>query len=96
VSGYLTPFLESLVPEVLSPNTGRLLVGSGKLIDPVQLERVFVSPRKRARKTFELLFGTNSELAALDKVEFTKDIAEWGYGAYEGLFGEEIVARRKE
>ncbi|KAF2252069.1 putative phosphoglycerate mutase [Trematosphaeria pertusa] len=76
--------------------TGRRLVGPGKLIDPVQLERVFVSPRKRARKTFELLFGADSELAALEKVEFTEDIAEWGYGAYEGLLGEEIIARRKE
>jgi probable phosphoglycerate mutase len=32
---------------------------------------------------------------ALDKVEFTEDIAEWGYGAYEGLFGMEIIAHRK-
>lgn len=55
-----------------------------------------MSPRKRARKTFELLFGADSELAALEKVEFTEDIAEWGYGAYEGLLGEEIIARRKE
>jgi sedoheptulose-bisphosphatase len=35
----------------------RLLVGPGKLIDPSRVRKVWVSPRKRALKTFELLFN---------------------------------------
>ena len=33
-------------------NTASLLVGSGKLLDPSRLIKVFVSPRKRAQQTF--------------------------------------------
>jgi broad specificity phosphatase PhoE len=32
-------------------------VGSGKLIDPERVVKVYVSPRKRAQQTFTLLFG---------------------------------------
>lgn len=81
--------------------TGRLLVGSGKLIDPSQLAHVFVSPRKRAQTTFKLLFGggrEGEESFTLDssKVSVTEEIAEWDYGNYEGLLTKEIAASRKE
>lgn len=38
-------------------SSGALLVGPGKLIDPARVRRVFVSPRWRAVRTFQLLFG---------------------------------------
>ncbi|KAI1630616.1 phosphoglycerate mutase [Biscogniauxia mediterranea] len=81
--------------------TAAQLVGPGRLIDPTRLARVWVSPRKRARQTFQLLFGTdntNNHGGAVDsaKVTFTEAIAEWNYGDYEGLVVSEIRARRKE
>jgi broad specificity phosphatase PhoE len=41
-------------------STGSLLVGRGKLIDPRRVRKVFVSPRQRATRTFQLLFGGGS------------------------------------
>ncbi|OTB05570.1 hypothetical protein M426DRAFT_319832 [Hypoxylon sp. CI-4A] len=79
-------------------STGSQLLGPEKLIDPARLARVWVSPRKRAKQTFKLLFddsGSGSTLDA-DKVVVTGDIAEWNYGIYEGLFDSEIRAQRKE
>ena len=78
--------------------TGKLLVGPGKLIDPVQLAHFFVSPRKRAQTTFKLLFGETQDTPMVDgnNVTVTEEIAEWGYGDYEGLYTSEIEARRKE
>jgi sedoheptulose-bisphosphatase len=54
---------------------------------------VLVSPRKRAQKTFELLFAC-SEV----KPSFQTDqrVREWTYGDYEGLFLHEIVDLRKK
>jgi probable phosphoglycerate mutase len=71
-----------------------MLVGTGKLLDPSRLMRVFVSPRVRARKTFELLLAPSSGVA--DKVTYTEDIAEWNYGDYEGRTNQEIRDLRKE
>ncbi|RMZ82874.1 hypothetical protein DV737_g1854, partial [Chaetothyriales sp. CBS 132003] len=85
--------------QVLS--TGRVAVGRGKLVDPARVARVFVSPRKRARTTFDLLFRPggaeegSGRMVADSKVQVTADISEWGYGAYEGLLTEQIRARRK-
>ncbi len=68
-------------------------MGAGKLLDPSRLAHVFVSPRKRATKTFELLLSGAVERS---NVTITGDIAEWDYGDYEGLKAEEIRDMRKE
>lgn len=76
--------------------SGRLVVGPGKLIDPAKLARVFVSPRKRAGQTFELAFGdVKGSLEAEGKVSVTEDLAEWDYGDYEGMVGREVRESRK-
>ena len=49
--------------------------------------RVLTSPMRRARRTCEL-----AGLGAGAEVE--PDLAEWDYGAYEGLTSAEILARR--
>ncbi|KAL4878086.1 histidine phosphatase superfamily [Aspergillus karnatakaensis] len=78
--------------------TARQLVGSGKLVDPARIEKVWVSPRKRAQQTFHILFGATGSDDGIDaaKVELTEDIAEWNYGEYDGLITKEIRALRKE
>ncbi|KAK5633443.1 hypothetical protein RRF57_009157 [Xylaria bambusicola] len=68
------------------------LVGTDKFLDPSRLVHNFVSPRKRARQTFELLLPHFQE----EKVTFTEDIAEWNYGDYEGLDAGEIRDSRKK
>lgn len=73
--------------------TAMMLVGPGKLLDPSRLVHVFVSPRKRATRTFELLLSGAVEKS---NVTLTEDIAEWDYGDYEGLKAEEIRNLRKE
>ena len=79
-------------------NTGEVLLGSGKLIDPSRLTHVYVSPRKRAQTTLDILLGDveRDALMKSGKVTVTEDIAEWDYGDYEGLLTKEIRARRKE
>lgn len=79
-------------------DTGEVLVGSGKLIDPSNFTHVFVSPRQRAQKTLTVLLGDAQQDALIreGKVTTTEDIAEWDYGDYEGLVTKEIRARRKE
>lgn len=62
--------------------------------------RVWVSPRKRTQQTFQLLFGTASGSSSdvnidADRVTLTEEIAEWGYGDYEGLQVTEIRAQRR-
>ncbi|KAB2570898.1 putative phosphoglycerate mutase protein [Lasiodiplodia theobromae] len=77
--------------------SGRALVGAGKLIDPSKLAHVYISPRTRAQRTFELLFPAPAQdaLRAASKVTTTPALAEWDYGAYEGLLTKEIRARRQ-
>ncbi|MCJ1257013.1 hypothetical protein MMC24_004838 [Lignoscripta atroalba] len=77
--------------------TGKILVGPGKLIDPAKLAHVFVSPRKRAQVTLDLLFeGAGKDgLIKEHKVTTTEELAEWDYGKYEGLLTKEIRARRE-
>ena len=73
-------------------STAATLVGSGKVLNPSRLTRIFVSPRKRARRTFELLLPPPSS-GVVDwegKVTCTEDMAEWNYGDYEGLKVDEI------
>jgi probable phosphoglycerate mutase len=78
-------------------STAATLVGSGKVLDPSRITRVFVSPRKRARRTFELLLPLPSSGAVdwEEKVTYTEGIAEWNYGDYEGLKVEEIRELRR-
>lgn len=71
--------------------SGRALVGAGKLIDPRKLARVYVSPRARAQRTYELLFPAASSSVSPTT---TEALAEWDYGAYEGLLTKEIRAAR--
>lgn len=87
---------ENGVQQVLG--TGKILVGPGKLIDRVKLAHVFISPRKRAQATFDLLFDRVGKEALVkdEKVTTTEELAEWDYGRYEGLLTKEIRARRKE
>jgi broad specificity phosphatase PhoE len=51
-----------------------------------------VSPRLRARKTFELLFSSAG--VPLPSYNTEPDVAEWDYGAYEGLTSPEIAKLR--
>ena len=87
----MTPNGES---QVLS--SARKVVGPGKIIDPSKLGHLFISPRTRARRTFELLFDGSSQEELESKFEITEDIREWEYGAYEGLLTAQIRAGRKE
>lgn len=78
--------------------SGKMIVGSGKLIDPVNLAHVYISPRNRAKQTFHIAFS-DADRAALEdaqKVSETDRLAEWTYGDYEGLLTREIRALRKE
>lgn len=70
----------------------------------------FVSPRKRAQRTFELLnlgfkdlpwnahgpVGESTGLACNARIEITEDIREWDYGDYEGITSKEIRKLRKD
>jgi probable phosphoglycerate mutase len=71
-------------------------VGLEKLINPSKLARIFISPRTRAKRTYELLFDGATRKELENKVEVTEDIREWEYGMYEGLLTSEIRAGRKE
>ncbi|KAF2810494.1 phosphoglycerate mutase family protein [Mytilinidion resinicola] len=76
--------------------SGAIIVGPGKLVDPTKLAHVFVSPRRRAQKTFELAFGEHGkQLEQEGKVSETDRLAEWGYGLYEGLKTHEIREGRE-
>ncbi|KAG8747252.1 hypothetical protein FRC10_001868 [Ceratobasidium sp. 414] len=63
-------------------------IGPGKLIDPANVEYAFISPRQRASKTFELLFGDTP--GGPPSHELTEECREWDYGEYEGLKPAEI------
>ncbi|KAI2634710.1 phosphoglycerate mutase-like protein [Hypomontagnella submonticulosa] len=91
--------------------TGRALVGNDRLIVPKQLAHIYVSPRKRAQRTFELLnlgiadplpwkvHGEKLPEVGIDcsaRVEVTEDIREWDYGDYEGITSPEIRAIREK
>ncbi|KAG8986227.1 hypothetical protein FRB93_005485 [Tulasnella sp. JGI-2019a] len=66
------------------------VVGRGKMLDPDNLCHIFVSPRIRAQKTFNILFGILPELPPHTT---TEDVREWDYGEYEGLTSAEIEER---
>lgn len=59
------------------------------VIDPKKVSHVFVSPRQRAQQTADILFNHDAK-TTFKAFETTEDIAEWDYGAYEGLKTKEI------
>ena len=72
-----------------------MLVGTGKLIDPSKLAKVWVSPRKRAQRTYELLFEEYSPLDGVETDLQCNRLAEWEYGAYEGMLTKQIREHRQ-
>ncbi|TLD07100.1 hypothetical protein PgNI_10392 [Pyricularia grisea] len=91
--------------------TGRAMVGNDRLIVPRKLAHIYVSPRQRAQRTFELLnlglkdplpWEPHGELEKdprdcdTAKIEVTEDIREWDYGEYEGITSPEIREIRKK
>ncbi|TKA66789.1 hypothetical protein B0A49_06156 [Cryomyces minteri] len=90
------PLTSKGVQQVLS--TSKIVIGPQKLIDPASLAHVYISPRTRAQRTFDLLLGDagKKELVDAGKVSTTEELAEWDYGAYEGLLTHQIRERRKE
>ncbi|KAL1623662.1 Sedoheptulose 1,7-bisphosphatase [Neofusicoccum ribis] len=88
--------------------TGKALVGDDRLIVPRSLAHIYVSPRKRAQRTLELLsLGCAERMpwqhdAAGDairthaRVEVTDRIREWDYGDYEGLTSAQIREQRAQ
>lgn len=77
-------------------SSGKVVVGAGKIIDPSRITHLFVSPRTRARRTYEILFDEAARKQLEPKLEITEDIREWEYGLYEGLLTAQIRAGRKE
>jgi len=76
--------------------SAKVVVGRGKIIDPARLIHLFISPRTRAKRTYELLFDEAKTSQLHSKNEITEDIREWEYGEYEGLLVAQIRAVRKE
>ncbi|KAJ5099071.1 hypothetical protein N7532_006072 [Penicillium argentinense] len=77
--------------------SGKMIVGAGKLIDPSNLAHVYISPRNRAKQTFDIAFADADKQALKEagKVSETDRLMEWTYGQYEGLLTKEIRALRK-
>lgn len=83
-------------------------MGSDRLIVPKNLAHIYVSPRKRAQRTVELLgiCGNQEEFPwggrgegggeTSARVEVTEEVREWDYGDYEGITSAEIRTRRRE
>ncbi|RSL78281.1 hypothetical protein CEP51_008344 [Fusarium floridanum] len=88
--------------------TGKALVGHDRLIAPKKIAHIYVSPRKRAQRTFELLnIGLDEPLPwtrhgesegeglqCSAKIEVTENIREWDYGDYEGITTPDIRKMR--
>lgn len=55
-------------------STSTIVYGSGRLIDPKRVAKVWVSPRKRAVRTYELISSGKGD------EEITEELAEWDYG----------------
>lgn len=56
--------------------TGKMVYGTGRLIDPAKVARVFVSPRSRAMQTWALLSGKGQG----EGCEVRTELEEWDYG----------------
>ena len=53
---------------------GCVIYGTGKLIDPAKVMKVWVSPKERATRTWELLSSQKGGYEVMD------GLAEWDYG----------------
>ncbi|CAD6577467.1 MAG: hypothetical protein TREMPRED_001956 [Tremellales sp. Tagirdzhanova-0007] len=80
----LTANGERLVKEM-----GPRMIGSDNLINPEHLRHIIISPRKRAQRTAEILFGDHPPERCYFHTE--PDVAEWDYGAYEGMLSKDIA-----
>ncbi|BGP12197.1 hypothetical protein JCM10213_007453 [Rhodosporidiobolus nylandii] len=78
--------------EEIIRSLGERIVGEGKILDPAHIKHVFVSPRQRAKKTYDLLFEKVGEKERPEATE-EEDVREWDYGVCEGKKTAEI---RKE
>jgi len=90
--------------------TGRALIGDDRLIIPKNLAHIYVSPRRRAQRTLELLEIGCREKLPWEKsrqhgdedirtnagVQITEDIREWDYGDYEGITSAQIKELREK
>lgn len=92
--------------------TGKALVGNDRLIQPRNLAHIYVSPRKRAQRSLELLNlcckdpmpwskempeeHENANGETYAKIEVAESIREWDYGEYEGITSKEIAETRKK
>ncbi|KAK7204864.1 histidine phosphatase superfamily [Myxozyma melibiosi] len=76
--------------------TGQAMVGKDRLIDPRHVLKVYISPRLRAQRTFQLLMGDNKSLIGEDRIVIDDRVQEWNYGDYEGLKTKQIRALRTE
>jgi len=90
--------------------TGHALIGDDRLIVPRNLAHIYVSPRRRAQRTLELLsVGCREKLPWEEKrshpdssirtnanIQITEDIREWDYGDYEGITSAEIRSQREK
>ncbi|EXJ69932.1 uncharacterized protein A1O5_07005 [Cladophialophora psammophila CBS 110553] len=79
--------------------TASVVFGPGRLIDPSKVAYIACSPRQRAQRTLQLLLDqiqdSSARTALKEKINTTEDIAEWGYGDYEGLLQHQIEELRK-
>ncbi|EGU75892.1 hypothetical protein FOPG_12891 [Fusarium oxysporum f. sp. conglutinans race 2 54008] len=73
---------------------GDRFMGPNKLIDPSYLAHIFVSPRIRARETFELVAGNYPEIR--QRATITEEFREWDHGDYEGMTTQQIRDLRAE
>jgi sedoheptulose-bisphosphatase len=69
--------------------SAKALVGEDRLITCSTIVQIFVSPRKRAHQTLEIL-GLPSSIP----VRETASLAEWDYGDYEGIVTNDIKQSR--
>ncbi|KAJ9100725.1 hypothetical protein QFC20_005418 [Naganishia adeliensis] len=72
--------------EIMKRSAKKVVPG---VIEPSNVSHVFVSPRKRAQLTADLLFN-HDDKNKFKAFETEEDVAEWDYGAYEGLKTHEI------
>ncbi|KAA1130793.1 hypothetical protein PGTUg99_019680 [Puccinia graminis f. sp. tritici] len=77
--------------EKIVADSSARLVGPNKILDPQLFTKVLISPRQRAKRTFELLFKND-----LPAFEIEENVREWTYGDYEGLWKHEVAEIRKQ
>ncbi|KAF5112219.1 hypothetical protein DV495_004932 [Geotrichum candidum] len=77
---------------------GKALIGKNRLIDLDYINKIYVSPRKRAQTTLKLLLESQEEHHPVEGLDIitTEDIREWDYGLYEGKKTAEIRKMRAD